>query len=98
MKYYFCKFIPPRANFLATMTPDERELMEEHGKFLDDLLRKGLIVAHGPVIDESGGYGVSLYQVADDQDVEALTAQDPIVRGGVGHYEHFTMLHLKSRG
>jgi len=96
MKYYLCKFIPPRANFLATMTPDERELMEEHGKFLDSLLVKGLIVAHGPVIDESGGYGVSLYQVADDQDVQALTSQDPMVSGGLGRYQHYTMPSLRS--
>ena len=86
MKYYLCKFIPPRANFLATMTPDERELMEEHGKFLDNLLGKGLIVAHGPVIDESGGYGVSLYQVADDQDDEFLL-HDSLLEGPVVEHE-----------
>ncbi len=27
---------------------------------------KGKIVAHGPVMDPSGGYGVSLYQIAED--------------------------------
>jgi hypothetical protein len=52
---------------------------------------------HGPVMDPSGGYGVSLYRIEDDQDIEALTAQDPIVKNGVGHYEHFTMLHLRAR-
>jgi len=73
-------------------------LMKQHGKFLDELLKKDLIVAHGPVIDESGGYGLSLYQIADDQDINAMTSQDPIVKNGVGHYEHHPMLHLKSRG
>ena len=97
MKYYFCKFIPPRANFLATMTAQESESMRQHGTFLDDLLKKGLIAAHGPVIDESGGFGLSLYQLADDQNVEAITSQDPIVKDGIGHYEHYPMLHLKTR-
>lgn len=68
MKYYLCKFIPPRADFLATMSPDELKWMKQHGVFLDELLAKGLIVAHGPVIDGAGGYGVSLYRIADDQD------------------------------
>lgn len=97
MKYYLCKFIPPRSDFLATMSADEKEWMKQHGVYLNDLLSKGLVVAHGPVIDETGGYGVSLYQLADDQDVAALTSQDPIVKNGVGHYEHYTMFSLAAR-
>jgi len=79
------------------MSADEQVWMKQHGSYLDELLRKGLIVAHGPVIDETGGYGVSLYQIADDQDIAELTSQDPIVKNGVGHYEHYTMLHLTAR-
>ncbi|MFZ6768720.1 YciI family protein [Undibacterium sp. Di26W] len=97
MKYYLCKFIPPRADFLATMSDEEKKLMGQHGAFLNDLLEKGLIVAHGPVIEANGGYGVSLYQITDDQDISSLTSEDPIVKNGVGHYEHYVMLHLASR-
>ncbi|KVQ65188.1 YciI family protein [Burkholderia territorii] len=96
MKYYLCKFIPPRSDFLATMSDDELNLMKQHGAFLDELFGRGVIVAHGPVIDETGGYGVSLYQIPDDDDITAYTAQDPIVKNGVGHYEHYVMLHLTS--
>ncbi len=97
MKYYLCKYMPPRPDFLATMTSDEAAWMGQHGAFLDALLAKGQIVAHGPVMDPSGGYGVSLYQIEDDQEIEAITAQDPIVKNGAGHYEHYPMLHLKAR-
>jgi len=97
MKCYLCKYLPPRSDFLATMTDDEKMWMGQHGAYLDELLAKGQIVAHGPVMDPKGGYGVSLYRIEDDQDIEALTAQDPIVKNGVGHYEHFTMLHLQAR-
>lgn len=97
MKYYLCKYLPPRSDFLATMTDDEKIWMGQHGAYLDELLAKGQIVAHGPVMDPSGGYGVSPYRIEDDQDIEALTAQDPIVKNGVGHYEHFKMLHLHAR-
>lgn len=98
MKYYLCKFIPPRANFLATMSADEQEWMGQHVVFLNGRLEQGLVVAHGPVIDDGDGYGVSLYRISDDQDIAALTAEDPIVKNGVGHYEHYTMLHLTARG
>jgi uncharacterized protein YciI len=98
MKYYLCKFIPPRANFLGTMSADEQEWMAQHAAFLNDRLDQGLVVAHGPVIDDGDGYGVSLYRISDEQDIAALTAEDPIVKNGVGHYEHYTMLHLAARG
>ncbi|MBP2851357.1 YciI family protein [Dickeya oryzae] len=97
MKNYLCKWIPPRADFLATMSAEEREWMGQHGVFLNKLVDQGIIVAHGPVIDDGDGYGVSLYQIADDEDIASFTSQDPIVKNGVGHYEHYVMLHLVSR-
>jgi uncharacterized protein YciI len=98
MKYYLCKFIPPRADFLATMSADEQTWMKQHGAYLNELLAQELIVAHGPVLDPAGGYGVSLFQIADDQDIATLTSADPIIKNGAGHYEHHPMLHLKFRG
>ena len=98
MKFYLCKFIPPRDDFLATMSPEEASWMQQHGAFLDDLLAQGKIVAHGPVMDPAGGYGVSLYQIEDDESIEDLTSRDPVVSNGAGHYEHHPMLHLKARG
>jgi len=71
--------------------------MAGHGVFLDDLLEQGVILAHGPVMDPSGGYGVSLYCIGDDQDIASFTSRDPIVANGVGHYEHHPMRHLMAR-
>jgi hypothetical protein len=50
-------------------------------------LDKGQVVAHGPVMDPAGGYGVSLYRIADDQDIEAITSQDPVAKNAAGHRE-----------
>lgn len=97
MKYFLAKFLPPRADFLATMSSDEVNLMAEHGAFLNDLLQKGVVVAHGPVADPAGGWGLSLYQVEDGQDVRALAQEDPMVRSGGARYEIFPMPHLKVR-
>lgn len=97
MPGYLCKFIPPRADFLSTMTPDEKIWMGQHGAYLDEMTSRGLVVAHGPVIDPTGSYGVSLWQIDAGQDIAALTGEDPIIRNGVGHYDHFPMIHLRSR-
>ncbi|WP_256464930.1 hypothetical protein [Bradyrhizobium sp. CW4] len=41
---------------------------------------------------------MSLYQIPDDLDIEAVTSEDPVVKNGAGHYEHYPMMHLKARG
>ena len=53
MKHYLCKFIPPRADFLATMSADEKKWMGQHGVFLNDLLGKGI----APTRLQSEGFG-----------------------------------------
>ncbi len=97
MHSYLCKFVPPRPDFLSTMTEQEKELMGQHGAFLDEMTSRGVVVAHGPVVDPCGSYGVSLWRMAEGEDIASLTANDPIIQNGLGHYEHFPMIHLKSR-
>jgi uncharacterized protein YciI len=98
MKFFLCKFIPPRRDFLQTLNPDERALMTQHVAFMDDLLDERVIVAHGPVEDPVGAWGLSLYQVQDDEDIVAITANDPMVERGGARYEIFPMQRLKTRG
>ncbi|MFF0952270.1 YciI family protein [Rhizobium leguminosarum] len=71
--------IPQCAEFLQTISADEQKWMKQHGAFLDSLLSEGKVVAHGPVMDSAGGYGVSFYPIADDE-IQAITSQDPIVK------------------
>ncbi|NOJ39670.1 YciI family protein [Bradyrhizobium australiense] len=98
MKYYLCKFLPPRPDFLKTMTPEESSLMKQHGMFLNDLLEKRMVVVHGPVDDPAGGWGMSVYEIEDDQDINAMTSEDPMVKSGGGRYEIYPMRHLRARG
>ncbi len=44
MAHFFCKFIPPRNDFLKTMTGNEAQLMKAHGGYLQELLEQGKIV------------------------------------------------------
>jgi len=97
MKYYLCKFIPPRPDLLQTMTPAEGELMKRHVAFMNELMDQQLLVAHGPVDDPAGGWGLSLYAVPDEQDIRATTSQDPMVVHGGARYEICPMRGLKYR-
>lgn len=98
MKHFLCKFIPPRREFLQTMTPSERELMKQHVAFMNELLAERVVVAHGPVEDPAGGWGLSLYTLRDDQDVVAITSEDPMVKRGGARYQSIPMTHLTARG
>ena len=58
-----------------------------------------MVVAHGPVMDPAGGFGLSLFGIEDDEDIGALTAGDPMIKANVGaHYETYPMMGLRSRG
>lgn len=97
MKYFLCKFIPPRSDFLQTLTPDEQRLMKQHVAFMNDLLEKKQIVAHGPVDDPAGGWGLSIYELGDDDDVAMITSADPMVTDGGARYEIHPMRHVTAR-
>lgn len=97
MKAYLTKWIPPRPDFLETISDEEKALFQQHGDWQTELRKTRQIVAHGPVADPAGPYGVALWEVEDDADIAALTAADPIVKSGVGHYEHFLMMQLRTR-
>ncbi len=47
MKYFFCKLIPPRLDFVQTITPAEAQLMQEHGAYWKSMMDRGLVAAFG---------------------------------------------------
>ncbi|MGV2164957.1 YciI family protein [Agrobacterium sp. 16-172Ci] len=97
MKAYLTKWIPPRPDFLQTITDEEKALFHQHGDWQTELRKTRQIVAHGPVVDPIGPYGVALWEIEDDVDIAALTAEDPIMKAGIGRYEHFPMTQLRTR-
>ena len=84
MKYYFLKLIPPRTDFMATMSAQERGLMRAHQVHWHGFLEKGWAIAYGPVAHIAGGFGAGFWALPDDQPPEALTAQDPVMKADVG--------------
>jgi uncharacterized protein YciI len=79
MTYFLCKMIPPRSDFVQTMTDSKKNIMKAHGDYLQSLAEVGSIVCHGPVDDPKGGWGLSIFSGKDQTEVERLTAADPII-------------------
>lgn len=101
MKYFLCRFVPPGPDFVKAMTPERKQLMKAHSEFTQAMLARGGVVAHGPVADPAGGWGMSLFEMADHEsadDVRAVVAEDPMIKADVGaRYDVLPMLQLQMR-
>ena len=84
MKYFFLKLLPPRADFMRTMTDAEKLIMREHSVYWQGLAEKGWAVAYGPVAAADGGFGAGFWALPDDVDPKPLTDDDPAMKAGVG--------------
>ena len=84
MKYFFLKLLPPRLDFMQTMTDAEKAIMHAHGSYWAGFAEKGWAVAYGPVMGEHGGFGAGFWALPDDVDPEPLTRDDPAMRANAG--------------
>ena len=92
MRYFFLKLIPPRPDFMVTMTEQERAIMGAHQVYWRGFAEKGWAVAYGPVADPKGGYGAGFWALPDGEDPAALAAGDPAIKVEAGfRYEILPM-------
>jgi hypothetical protein len=84
MKYFFVRLLPPRPDFMLTMTDAERSIMQAHGVYWAGFAERGWAVAYGPVMGENGGFGTGYWALPEDIDPEQLAADDPAVQANAG--------------
>jgi hypothetical protein len=92
MVHFFCRLIPPRADFMTTMSEAERTLMRAHVGYWSGKVATGNALLFGPVADPAGGYGIGVMKAAGMDEMLALRDADPAMQAGVGfRYEIFPM-------
>jgi uncharacterized protein len=92
MKYFLCRLIPPRPTFAQDMTEAEAMVMRDHVSYWTELAGRGTAVVFGPVADPKGPWGIGILEVADEAEVQSLTANDPVIRAAIGaRYEILPM-------
>ena len=97
--YFLCRLIPPRSDFMTTMTPEERGIMQAHVGYWSGKVATGNALAFGPVADPKGGYGIGIIKVSDPAEMEALRAADPAMQANVGFsYDVLPMPRLVMAG
>jgi uncharacterized protein len=82
---FFVKLVPPRTSFAQDIDAREQEIMQRHGDFWTDLVRKGIAIVCGPVLDPAGIYGIGVIGAESRSALHSLLEHDPAV--GLLHYE-----------
>lgn len=77
----------PRPTFALDMTAEEQETMGRHAAYWQPLIDSGQMVVFGPVLDETGSWGLGVVEANDEDELRAYAAGDPAVTTGTGEIE-----------
>jgi hypothetical protein len=89
--YFLYKLIPPRPSFPTDMSEAEAAIMGRHVEYWSDQIAAGTALFFGPVADPAGAWGFAVV-VADAEDqVRAMSKDDPAVATGLGTYEVYAI-------
>ena len=95
----FIYFIhPPRDDFAATMTDDERAVWVRHFERLQRLLAGGQLILAGPTLGRVNT-GVAVFEAPDEDAAQQIMAADPAIRSGYarGELRPFRVSLLRGR-
>ena len=82
----------PRPTFALDMSDEEREIMGRHAAYWQPFVDSGRMVVFGPVLDDTGSWGLGVVEAEDEDELRAFAAGDPAVTTGVADVEIGTML------
>jgi uncharacterized protein YciI len=74
------------------MTDEEREIMRQHAAHWQPYLDSGQMVVFGPVLDDTGSWGLAVIETEDEDELRAFAALDPTVTSGTANIEVGKML------
>ena len=79
MGTYVLRLQTPRPTFAVDMTDEEREIMGRHAAHWQPLIDSGHMVVFGPVLDQTGSWGLAVVESEDEDELRAFAAKDPVV-------------------
>ncbi|MDQ4025929.1 MAG: YciI family protein [Actinomycetota bacterium] len=82
----------PRPTFALDMTGEEQEIMSRHAAHWQPLIDSGQMVVFGPVLDETGSWGLGVVEAEEEDEIRAYAEGDPVVTTGTAAIEIGKML------
>jgi uncharacterized protein YciI len=74
------------------MTDEERTVMGRHAAHWQPFIDSGQMVVFGPVLDDTGSWGLGVVEADDEAELRAFAADDPVVTTETGRIEIGRML------
>ena len=89
---------PPRDNFAATMTDEEKAVWAVHFERFERLLAEGVVVLVGPTLGPINT-GIAIIEAPDEEAARRLMNEDPVIAGGYarGELRPFRVSLLRGR-
>jgi len=77
---------PPRSDFAATMTEEERDVWGVHFERFERMLAEGSIILVGPTLG-STNTGIAIFEAPDEDAARRIMDEDPVIAGGFARGE-----------
>ena len=77
---------PPRDDFAATMTNEERAVWGVHFERFERMLAEGSIILVGPTLG-SVNTGIAIFEAPDEPTARRIMDEDPVIAGGFARGE-----------
>jgi uncharacterized protein YciI len=89
---------PPRENFAATMTDEERQVWGTHFERLERLLAEGVMILVGPTLGRANT-GIAIFEAPDEGAARTIMEEDPAIASGIarGELRPFKVSLLRGR-
>jgi uncharacterized protein YciI len=87
MSTFVIRLIAPRPTFALDMTDEERSIMGRHAAHWQSFIDSGHMVVFGPVLDDTGSWGLGVVEADDEEELRAFAAADPVVTTATGRIE-----------
>jgi uncharacterized protein YciI len=89
---------PPRDEFAATMTDEERDVWAVHFERFERLLAEGTIILVGPTLGTTNT-GIAIFEAPDEAAARRIMEEDPVIGGGYarGELRPFRVSLLRGR-
>ena len=89
---------PPRDNFAATMTDEEKAVWSVHFDRFQRMLLDGSLVLVGPTLGDTNT-GISIFEAPDEEAARKIMDEDPVIAGGFarGELRPFRVSLLRGR-
>ncbi len=89
---------PPREDFAATMTGEERTVWSIHFERFERMLADGSLILVGPTLG-TVNTGIAIFEAPDEAAARAIMDGDPVIAGGFarGELRRFRVSLLRGR-